>query len=135
MGNVTRVTGKGYQGYGERPQLTETTGPMSVPTGPHTVDENRSNGSAYGADALRLARLRVRFLAILRRKDHGLGHDELGNSGRKGDGFGSDPPPLASRTQRDRLQRLVAVALQCEKSAVGADRRIVRSQTAGSNYG
>src|SRR5512135_2082356 len=69
--------------------------------------------------------LRVRFLAVLRREGHGLGHDEPG--ARKGgrDGFRSEPPPLPPRTQRDRLQRLVAVTLQCEKSAVGADLRIV----------
>src|SRR5215470_19593015 len=58
--------------------------------------------------------LRVRFLAILRRKGHGLGHDELGTREGGWDGFRSEPPPLPPCTQRDRLQRLVAVALQCE---------------------
>ena len=67
----------------------------------------------------------MRFLAILRRKGHGLGHDELGTREGGWDGFRSEPPPLPRCTQRDRLQRLVAVALQCEKSAVGADLRIV----------
>src|ERR1700723_1680318 len=69
--------------------------------------------------------LRVRFLAILRRKGHGLGHDELGTREGGRDGFRSEPPPLPPRTQLDRMQRLVAVALQCEKSAGGADLRHV----------
>src|SRR5262245_49122961 len=38
--------------------------------------------------------LRVRFLAILRRKGHGLGHDELGTREGGRDGFRSEPPPL-----------------------------------------
>src|SRR5207253_9278293 len=69
--------------------------------------------------------LRVRFLALLLRKGHGLGHDELGAREGGWDGVRSEPPPLPRCTQRDRLQRLVAVALQREKSAVGADLRIV----------
>src|SRR5215469_17497884 len=38
--------------------------------------------------------LRVRFLAILRRKGYGLGHDELGTREGGRDGFRSEPPPL-----------------------------------------
>ena len=67
----------------------------------------------------------MRFLAILRPKGHGPGHDELGTREGGRDGFRSEPPPLLPRTQHDRMQRLVAVALQCEKSAVGADLRQV----------
>ena len=67
----------------------------------------------------------MRFLAILRRKGRGLGHDELGTREGRRDGFRSEPPPLPLRTQRDRMQRLVAIALQRKKSAVGADLRIV----------
>jgi hypothetical protein len=69
--------------------------------------------------------LRVRLLAILRRKGHGLGHDELGTREGEGDGFRSEWLPLPPGTQHDRMQRLVAVALQCEESAVGADLRHV----------
>src|SRR5262249_60188988 len=69
--------------------------------------------------------LAVRFLAILRRKGHGLGHDELGAREGGWDGFRSEPPPSPLRAQCDRMQRLVAVALQCEESPVGADLRIV----------
>src|SRR4029077_6945748 len=69
--------------------------------------------------------LRVRFLAIVRHKGHGLGHDELGTREGGRDGLRNEPPPLPPRTQRDRMHRLVAVALQCEKSAVGANLRKV----------
>src|SRR5882757_8552510 len=69
--------------------------------------------------------LRVRFLAILCRKGHGLGHDQLGTREGGRYDFRSETAPLPARTQPDRMQRLVAVALQCEKSAVGSDLRKV----------
>src|SRR5262249_18571351 len=39
--------------------------------------------------------------------------------------FRNEPPPLPRRTQGDRMHWLVAIALQCEKSAVGANLRKV----------
>jgi hypothetical protein len=35
--------------------------PIDEPKGPHTVDQNRSNGRAYGAGALRLSRCRSKY--------------------------------------------------------------------------
>src|SRR5579871_635453 len=69
--------------------------------------------------------LRVRFLATLRPKGHGLGHEELGTWEGGRNSFRSEPLPLPTRTQHDRMQRLVAVALQCEKNAVSVDLRHV----------
>jgi len=65
--------------------------------------------------------LRVRFLAILRHKAHGLGHDEL-ELGKEDGWLPERAAAIASASTRPDA-RLVAVALQCEKSAVGADLR------------
>src|SRR5436190_24228135 len=87
--------------------------------------EEQNRRVRLGAGLAWQEQLRVRFLAILRRKGHGLGHDEVGARERGRDGLRSEPPPLPARTQRDRMHRLVAVALQCENSAVGANLRKV----------
>jgi hypothetical protein len=62
----------------------------------------------------------VGFLAILRREGYGLWHDERGTREERRDRFWSEPPPLPARAEHDWMQRLVAVTLQREKSAIGA---------------
>src|SRR5215472_6090892 len=87
--------------------------------------EEQNRRVRLGAGLAWQEQLRVRFLALLRCKGHSLRHDELGTREGGRDDFRSESPPLPPRTQLDRMHRLVAVALQCEKSAVGANLRKV----------